>query len=65
MLETFRHRTAETETEIAAMSSWDQANRREKLGLVWRNGKKMIQIITDYLFLPFFVLIILCLKGSL
>jgi hypothetical protein len=28
---------AETETEVAKKSSWDQANRGEKLGLVWRN----------------------------
>ncbi len=41
------------------MSSWDQANRREKLGLVWRNRKKISQIINDYLYLPFFLLIIL------
>ncbi len=40
------------------MSSWDQANRGEKLGLVWRNRKKISQIITDYLYLPFFLLII-------
>ncbi len=41
------------------MSSWDQANRGEKLGLVWRNRKKISQIINDYLYLPFFLLIIL------
>jgi hypothetical protein len=41
------------------MSSWDQANRGEKLGLVWRNRKKISQIITDYLYLLFFLLIIL------
>ncbi len=40
------------------MSSWDQANRGEKLGLVWRNRKKISQIINDYLYWPF-VLIIL------
>jgi hypothetical protein len=27
------------------MSSWDQANRGGKLGLVWRNKKKISQII--------------------
>jgi hypothetical protein len=43
------------------MSSWDQANRGQKLGLVWRNRKKISQIINDYLYLPFFLLIILCL----
>jgi hypothetical protein len=31
----------------------------QKLGLVWRNGKKISQIIKDYFFLPFFLLIIL------
>jgi hypothetical protein len=41
------------------MSSWDHANRGEKLGLVWRNIKKISQIINDYLYLLFF-LIILC-----
>jgi hypothetical protein len=35
------------------MSSWDQANRGEKLGLVWRNRKKISQIINDYLYLPY------------
>jgi hypothetical protein len=51
--------TAETETEVAEKSSWDKANRGEKLGLVWRNRKKISQIINDYLCLPFFLLIIL------
>jgi hypothetical protein len=44
------------------MSSRDQASRGQKLGLVWRNRKKISQIINDYLYLPFFLLIILCLK---
>jgi hypothetical protein len=35
------------------------ANRRQKLGLVWRNKMKISQIINDYLCLPFFLLIIL------
>jgi hypothetical protein len=35
------------------------ANRRHKLGLVWRNRKKISQIINDYLCLPLFLLIIL------
>jgi hypothetical protein len=30
-----------------------------KLGLVWRNRKKISQIINAYLYLPFFLLIIL------
>jgi hypothetical protein len=31
-----------------------------KIGLVWRNRKKISQIINAYLYLPFFLLIILC-----
>jgi hypothetical protein len=31
------------------MSSWDQANRGEKLGLIWRNRKK---ISSNYQLLP-------------
>ncbi len=41
------------------MSSWDQANKGEQCGLAWRNRKKISQIISDYLYLPFFLLIIL------
>jgi hypothetical protein len=37
------------------MSSWDQAKRGEN-SLVWRNRKKISQIISD---LPLFILIIL------
>jgi hypothetical protein len=37
---TFRHRRAES--EVAEMSSYDQANRGGNLGLVWRNRKKII-----------------------
>jgi hypothetical protein len=55
--------TAETETEVAEKSSWDKANRGEKLGLVWRNRKKISQIINDFLCLPFFLLIILCRRS--
>ncbi len=43
---------------MAEKSTWDQANIRQKLGLVWRNGKKISQIIKDYLYLTFFLLII-------
>jgi hypothetical protein len=32
---------------------------RQKLGLVWRNRMKNSQIIKDYFYLPFFLLIIL------
>ncbi len=38
----------------------DQANRRQKHGLVWRNRKKNSQIIKDYFYLPFFLIIIVC-----
>jgi hypothetical protein len=44
---------------MAGNSSWEQANRRQKLGLVWRIRKKISQIIKDYFHLPFFLLIIL------
>ena len=47
------------ETEMAEKSSCDQANIRQKLGLIWRNRKKISQIIKDYFYLPFFLLIIL------
>ncbi len=49
----------ETETEVAKKASWDQANKGEKLGLVWRDRKKISQIINDYFYLPFLLLIIL------
>jgi hypothetical protein len=52
--------TAVIETRMAGKSSLDQANRRQKLGLVWRIRKKISQIIKDYFYLPFFLLIILC-----
>ncbi len=52
-------RTAEIKTEIAEKSSWDQANIQQKLDLVWRNRKQISQIIKDYFYLPFFLLIIL------
>jgi hypothetical protein len=41
-----------------------QANRRQKLGLVWRNRTKISQIIKDYFYLPFFLLIILWFSPS-
>jgi hypothetical protein len=56
--------TAEIEAGMAEKSSWDQANIWQKLGLVWRNGKKISQIIKDYFYLPFFLLIILWEKSS-
>jgi hypothetical protein len=39
---------------MAEKSSWDQASRRQKRGLVWRNRKKTNQIIKDYFYLPLF-----------
>jgi hypothetical protein len=51
--------TAEIEKGMAEKSSWDQANIQQKLGLAWRNRKKISQIIKDYFYLPFFLLIIL------
>jgi hypothetical protein len=51
--------TAEIETGMAKKSSWDQANIQQKLGLVCRKRKKISQIIKDYFYLPFFLLIIL------
>jgi hypothetical protein len=50
--------TAEIETGMAEKSRWDRANIRQKLGLVWRNRKKFSQIIKDYFYFPFFLLII-------
>jgi hypothetical protein len=44
---------------MAELSRREQANRQQKLGLVWRNRKKISQIIKDYFCLPFFLLIIL------
>ncbi len=50
---------------MAEKSSWNQANIRQKLGLVWRNRKKIRQIIKEYFYLPFFLLIILWEAASL
>ncbi len=52
--------TAEIETGMAEKSSWGQANGRQKLGLVWKNRKKISKIFKDYFYLPFFLLLILC-----
>jgi hypothetical protein len=41
------------------MSSREQASRWKKHGLVWINRNKISQIIKDYFYLPFFLLIIL------
>jgi hypothetical protein len=59
---TLKQESSEIETGMAEKSRWDQANRRQKLGLVWRNRKKISQIIKDYFYLPFFLLIILWLQ---
>ncbi len=50
---------------MAEKSSWDQANIRQKLGLAWRNRKKISQISKDYFYLPLFLLIILWFSASL
>ncbi len=47
------------ETGMSEKSSWDQANILQKLGLLWKNRKKISQIIKDYFYLPFFLFIIL------
>jgi hypothetical protein len=44
---------------MAGKSSWDQANRLQKLGLVLRIRKTISQITKDYFYLLFFLLIIL------
>ncbi len=48
-----------TEGTILWRQAGTQANRRQKLGLVWRNRKNISQIINDHLCLTFFLLIIL------
>jgi hypothetical protein len=49
---------SEIETGMTEKSSLgDQANRRQKLGLVWRNRKESSQIINAYLYSLFFLLI--------
>ncbi len=62
-LQKLKQESAEIETGIAEKSRLDQANRRQKLGLVWRIWKKISQIIKDYFYLPFFLLIILWVGG--
>jgi hypothetical protein len=58
-VDNFLKDTANIETGMAEKSSWDEANRRQKFDLVWRKRKKSSQIIKDYFYLPFFLLIIL------
>ncbi len=58
-LQKLKQEAAENETGIAEKSRWDHANRQQKPGLVWRNRKKISQIIKDYFYLLFFLLIIL------
>jgi hypothetical protein len=52
-------KTAIIETGMAGKSSWDPGKQTAKIGLVWRIRKKISKIIKDYLYLPFFLLIIL------
>jgi hypothetical protein len=54
-----KHETAEIETGMAEKSRQGPGKQTEKLGLVWRNRKKISQIIEDYFYLPFFLLIVL------
>jgi hypothetical protein len=63
-LQKLKQEAAENETGMADKSRLDQANRRQKPGLVWRKGKKISQIIKDYFYLPFFLLIILWVLGT-
>jgi hypothetical protein len=48
---------------------WQKSGTRQtdgkKLGLIWRNRKKICKIINAYLYLPFFLLIILCQQLTL
>jgi hypothetical protein len=55
----FKVTAAEIETGMAEMSSWDQAKRWQKRGLVWRIRMKISQIIKDCFCLLFFLLFIL------
>jgi hypothetical protein len=48
-VDTLLKETAEIEAGIAENSTWDQANIRHNLGLVWRNRKKIGQIIKLFL----------------
>jgi hypothetical protein len=50
-LQKLKQETAEIETGIAEKSCWDQANRRQKLGLVWKNRKKISKFIKRLLLL--------------
>jgi hypothetical protein len=43
-----------------AKKSSPGTRRLQKLGLVWRNKKKISQIINAYIYLPFFLVIIFC-----
>jgi hypothetical protein len=56
--------TPEIETGMAEKYNWDHTNIWQKLGVVWRNRKKINQIIKDYFYLTFFLLIILCKRVS-
>jgi hypothetical protein len=51
--------TAKIETGMAEKIQLGPGKHTAKLGLVWRNRKKISQIIKDYFYLPFFLLIIL------
>ncbi len=61
----FLKRLQRLEQEWQKSPAGPQANRRQKPGLVWRNRKKISQIIKDYFYLPFFLLFILCVSPTL
>ncbi len=51
--------TAEIWTDVAEKATWDPANGRQKLGLVWENRMQISQINNDCFFLLFSLLFIL------
>jgi hypothetical protein len=63
-LQKLKQEAVENETGMAEKSRWDQANRRQKPGLVWRNREKISNIIQDYYYLPFFLLIRYFMDGT-
>jgi hypothetical protein len=45
------------EQELQVSPALDQANRGQKLGLVWRNRKKFSQMINAYLYITFLIIL--------
>ncbi len=56
--------TAEIETGMGRKVQLGPGKHTAKTSLVWRNRKKISQIIKDYFYLPFFLLIILWAVAS-